>query len=172
MSIWWKPATRRRPASGHGLKSCDQHGVRLAGRFGDNPGGAFACGPGRLGLLRGVGPVDLRRGSADCHGPGPPGRPLLNAITATPGISRTGLREIAGHKVKVEEIENALAWLEAQGLAHRGECPGDGPGRKAECWWPGAEPPPGPGLNADSDQHGGAPGERRRGLKPCPCLSR
>ena len=81
---------------------------------------------------------------------------LLNAITASPGISRTGLREIAGHKVKVEEIENALAWLEAQGLAHRGQCPGDGPGRKAECWWPGAEPPPGPGLNADSDQHGGA----------------
>jgi hypothetical protein len=80
---------------------------------------------------------------------------MLNAITASPGINRTGLREVAGHKVPAEDIEKALAWLEAQGLAHRGEC-GEGPGRKPECWWPGPKPGPEPGANAESVQHDGA----------------
>ena len=65
---------------------------------------------------------------------------LLNAIGKTPGISRTGLREVAGHKVKVEEIEEALAGLERNGHAYRMMVRPKGKGSPAECWYPGPKP--------------------------------
>ncbi len=44
---------------------------------------------------------------------------LLNVIWRSPdGISRTGLREVAGHSVPAEKIERSLAWCERNSLAH------------------------------------------------------
>jgi hypothetical protein len=62
---------------------------------------------------------------------------LLNAIGKAPGINRTGLRDVAGHKVKAEEIEEALGKLEAQGMAYKQMIRPEGGGRPAECWFPG-----------------------------------
>ena len=41
---------------------------------------------------------------------------LLNAITRSPGLNRTAMRDVVGHKVSVKPIEDALAWLEENGL--------------------------------------------------------
>jgi hypothetical protein len=67
---------------------------------------------------------------------------LLNAITLTPGVNRTALREVAGHKTPAEEIEAALSYLKASGLAHSRMLQAEGGGRPAECWWPGPAPEP------------------------------
>jgi len=61
---------------------------------------------------------------------------LLNAISNAPGISRTGLREKVGHKVKAEDIDAALARLERSGLAYHKMVQAEGGGRPAECWYP------------------------------------
>jgi hypothetical protein len=61
---------------------------------------------------------------------------LLNAICRKPGISRTELREVAGHKVKAEEIEAALASLVAAGKVYPKMVQPEGGGRPAERWWP------------------------------------
>jgi hypothetical protein len=76
---------------------------------------------------------------------------LLNAIRERPGLSRTDLREAAGHKVAAQEIEEALAGFVAQRQAHpRTDLP-DGPGRPAERWYPGQEPEaPGEGINPEA----------------------
>jgi hypothetical protein len=82
-------------------------------------------------------------------GPNPPDAPkpadplylrLLNAISKTPGINRTGLREVAGHKTPEPEIKKALAYLASNGFAHCRACKPEGAGRPAECWFPGSAP--------------------------------
>ena len=65
---------------------------------------------------------------------------LLKAIMEHPGINRTGLREVVGHKVKGEEIDAALKELEAAGRVHRRDVKPNGGGRPAECWYPGPHP--------------------------------
>jgi hypothetical protein len=69
---------------------------------------------------------------------------LLNAIVQSPGISRSGLRNVVGHKVPAGEIETALAELKAQGLAFSLKVQPVGGGHPAECWWPGPGPGPSP----------------------------
>lgn len=59
---------------------------------------------------------------------------LMNAIASSPGVSRTGLREVAGHKVKGEEIESALASLEKNRMAHHEMVQPSGAGRPAGFW--------------------------------------
>lgn len=71
---------------------------------------------------------------------------LLNAITSTPGINRSGLREVAGHKIPVEEIDAALGSLKAQGLVYSKMVQSGG--RPAECWYPVVGP--------DGDGEGGS----------------
>jgi hypothetical protein len=61
---------------------------------------------------------------------------LLDAISKTPGISRTGLYEATGRNVKASAMTEALAWLEASRLAHAECCSSTG-GRPGECWYPG-----------------------------------
>jgi hypothetical protein len=82
-------------------------------------------------LLFGSSPVAIAQGQPD-----PLWLRLLNAITIQPGISRTGLRELIGHKIAKAEIDAALASLTTQGLARSGDIQPDGGGRPAECWWP------------------------------------
>ena len=62
---------------------------------------------------------------------------LMNAILKAPGVSRSGLREVAGHKTPAPAIEDALARLEGSGLAFRRTVQPTGGGRPAECWYPG-----------------------------------
>ena len=62
---------------------------------------------------------------------------LLDAIAKSPGINRRGLHEAMGNRVKADDMEAALAILEAQRLAHRSLSQSEGGGRPAECWWPG-----------------------------------
>ncbi len=62
---------------------------------------------------------------------------LLDTIVKTPGINRKGLHEATGNRIKADDMEPALAILEAQCLAHRSLCQSEGGGRPAECWWPG-----------------------------------
>jgi Bifunctional DNA primase/polymerase, N-terminal/Protein of unknown function (DUF3987)/Primase C terminal 1 (PriCT-1) len=69
---------------------------------------------------------------------------LLDAIAKSPGVSRRGLHEATGNRVKGEDMEAALAILEAQRLAHRVLCQTNGGGRPAECWWPGQSLSPDP----------------------------
>jgi hypothetical protein len=64
---------------------------------------------------------------------------LLDIIVKTPGISRKGLHETTGNRIKADDMEAALASLEAQGLADRGRCQPEGGGRPAECWWPAGD---------------------------------
>jgi len=63
---------------------------------------------------------------------------LLQAIGIKPGILRSELWEVAGHKAKAEELEGALNGLEASGRAYREMVPTAG--RKAEAWFPGERP--------------------------------
>ncbi len=65
---------------------------------------------------------------------------LLNAIGNDPGINRTGLREVAGHKTPAPVIAEALARLERNGLAHKRLVKPEGKGGVAECWYPGPKP--------------------------------
>lgn len=62
---------------------------------------------------------------------------LGSTIVQRPGINRTGLREVVGHKVRAEAITQSLAWLESRGMAHHEMVQPQGSGRKAECWHPG-----------------------------------
>ncbi len=62
---------------------------------------------------------------------------LLNAIVVSPGITRKGLHEATGNKVKADDMALALASLERRGLAHHGQCKPEHGGRPAECWYPG-----------------------------------
>lgn len=62
---------------------------------------------------------------------------LLDAIGARPGVSRTELWDVAGHKVTASEMDQALAWLTAQHLAHA-RMDGDGRAR-CERWYCGAD---------------------------------
>ena len=63
---------------------------------------------------------------------------LLDAIGACPGFSRTELWDVAGHKVTASAMDQALAWLTAQGLAHS-RIEGDGRTR-CERWYSGENP--------------------------------
>jgi Bifunctional DNA primase/polymerase, N-terminal/Protein of unknown function (DUF3987) len=65
---------------------------------------------------------------------------LLNAITTSPGISRTGLREVVGTRVPSQEIEDALARLEQSGSAYRLMVKSVGKRSASECWFPGTKP--------------------------------
>lgn len=78
------------------------------------------------------------RGSTDTP-PLPLHLRLLDIIVKTPGISRKGLHEATGNRIKADDMEAALASLEAQGLADRGRCQPEGGGRPAECWWPAGD---------------------------------
>lgn len=85
-------------------------------------------------------------------GGGSPGSPvlplhlrLLDHIVKTPGITRRGLHEATGNRVKADDMEASLSRLESQGLVHRTRCQSEGGGRPAECWWPG------PGSDGDSE---------------------
>jgi len=62
---------------------------------------------------------------------------LNDAIWAQPGISRGQMRDLIGTKVRVDQIEEALAKLRAEGKAHCKMVKPAGGGRPAECWWPG-----------------------------------
>jgi Bifunctional DNA primase/polymerase, N-terminal/Protein of unknown function (DUF3987) len=78
---------------------------------------------------------------------------FLNAIMKSPGISRTGLREVAGHKVPAAVIEEALAYLERSGMAYRRMVKANGKGSAAECWYPGVKPDGnGDGVDGESSQ--------------------
>jgi Bifunctional DNA primase/polymerase, N-terminal/Protein of unknown function (DUF3987) len=81
------------------------------------------------------------------HQPEPLEIRLLNIIIQNPGITKTGLFEATGKKIKAEAMDEALATLEARRLAHRGRCQPEHGGRPAECWWPG-EP------DGDNDDEG------------------
>jgi hypothetical protein len=88
------------------------------------------------------------------HSP-PLSEKLLQAIRLKPGILRSELWDYSGHKVKAEELDTALAGLEAQGVAYRlregrGErwypvSGGYGPGNE-----PGSENGPGPGNGLEA----------------------
>jgi hypothetical protein len=98
---------------------------------------------------------------------------LLNAIEQKPGINRTGLREVAGHKTLAPEITTALAYLAGSGLAHQGKCKPEGGGRPAECWYPGRAPgEAGDGVEVDNtteeEEPGSAPAAGGRELTPDP----
>jgi hypothetical protein len=77
---------------------------------------------------------------------------LLDAIAKSPGISRRRLHEATGNRIKAEDMEVALASLEAQRLAHRGRYQTASGGRPAECWWPGACDAPGDDDSADGGE--------------------
>ena len=79
---------------------------------------------------------------------------LLNAIMKAPGISRSGLREVAGHKEPVEEIEAALGYLERSGMAYRKQVKPKGRGAPAECWWVGPKPKNDNPSSSSSDDDG------------------
>ena len=92
---------------------------------------------------------------------------LLDAIAKNPGISRRGLHEATGNRVKADDMEAALAILEAQGLAHRRRCQPEGGGRPAECWWLGPGNDPGDDDPSDDSEGSGVTftmggGNRRR----------
>lgn len=60
---------------------------------------------------------------------------VLGLIQGKPGSNRRVLYEGFGNRVKAHALDEALAWLAANGLAHpRSVSTG---GRPAECWWPG-----------------------------------
>jgi hypothetical protein len=63
---------------------------------------------------------------------------LLHAIGSCPGVSRTDLWDVAGHKVTASDMDQALAWLVSQALAHS-RTEGDG---RARCdrWYSGTNP--------------------------------
>jgi hypothetical protein len=63
---------------------------------------------------------------------------VSNAIARSPGVKRGDLTVAFKHKAKADELDKALAYLEAQGLAHRRTLQGGG--RPAECWFPGGKP--------------------------------
>jgi hypothetical protein len=98
---------------------------------------------------------------------------LLKAISDKPGVSRTGLRDVAGHKMAAGELDAALSDLEGRGLAHQRECKPEGGGRPAECWFPGPGPSPpdgggnsGEGNNSPPDCGGGGEETPGRELTP------
>jgi hypothetical protein len=76
---------------------------------------------------------------------------LLDIIVKTPGVTRRGLHEKTGNRVKAEDMETALSLLETQRLAHRSLCQSEGGGRPAECWWPGPSDDPGDDNPSDGD---------------------
>jgi Bifunctional DNA primase/polymerase, N-terminal/Primase C terminal 1 (PriCT-1)/Protein of unknown function (DUF3987) len=80
---------------------------------------------------------------------------LLDAIAKTPGISRRGLHEATGNRIMADDMEAALAILEAQRLAHRRLCQSEGGGRPAECWWPGLGDNPSDDDPSDHDRDTG-----------------
>jgi hypothetical protein len=80
--------------------------------------------------------ANLIFGSQQTAEPDPLWLRLLNAITASPGVSRTGFREKVGTRVPAQEIEEGLAYLEANRLAFRRMVQLVGGGRPAECWYP------------------------------------
>jgi hypothetical protein len=63
---------------------------------------------------------------------------LLNAIVRQPGINRRGLHEATGNRVKASDMDQSLAYLATQGLAHFRMHQTEGGGRPGECWYPGA----------------------------------
>ena len=66
---------------------------------------------------------------------------LLKAIDeSSDGISRTGLRQVAGHKVPARDIEDALAYLEAREWAYPLMVKPTGKGSPAEWWHLGPKP--------------------------------
>ena len=77
---------------------------------------------------------------------------LLDAIAKNPGISRRGLHEATGNRIKADEMESVLSLLESQRLAHRSLCHSDGGGRPAECWWPGPGDDPCDNDQSDHDR--------------------
>jgi hypothetical protein len=63
-------------------------------------------------------------------------RRVLAAIRAKPGISKRGLHKVFGNNLKAEELANALAYLEANGLAFKVVVQPRGGGRPGEQWYP------------------------------------
>jgi hypothetical protein len=80
---------------------------------------------------------------------------LLDAIIKNPGITRKRLYEALGNHVKADEMERALASLEARRLAHRRMIAHDGPGRPAEGWFPGTPDAGDDGTGDDGFTMGG-----------------
>jgi hypothetical protein len=79
---------------------------------------------------------------------------LLNAISKEPGISRKGLHEVFHNRLKAEALDDALAHLEASGMAYKVMVKAKGGGRPAECWFAGPKPPDdGEGDSFVNDNH-------------------
>ena len=82
----------------------------------------------------------------------------------SPGINRKGFHEAMGNRVQADDMEAALASLEAQRLAHRGLSQSEGGGRPAECWWPGPGDDPSDDDPSNDDPSDGEPSDSGKGV--------